>query len=200
MVGIALSVIIGGLLGYFYKTPLILDQVDNLIKFGLCLLLFFVGIDIGKNKGVFDNLKSMDKKIVLLPFITILGSLLGGAVASFLTPLTLGQSVAISSGMGWYSFSAIELSKISAELGGTAFLSNVARELLSILTIPFIAKKIDSYSSVATAGATAMDSVLPVINKSNPANISIISFYSGFVITLVVPVLVPAMIAIFNLE
>lgn len=199
MVGIALSVIIGGLLGYFYKTPLILDQVDNLIKFGLCLLLFFVGIDIGKNKGVFDNLKSMDKKIVLLPFITILGSLLGGAVASFLTPLTLGQTVAISSGMGWYSFSAIELSKISAELGGTAFLSNVARELLSILTIPFIAKKIDSYSSVATAGATAMDSVLPVINKSNPANISIISFYSGFVITLVVPVLVPAMIAIFNL-
>lgn len=200
MVGIALSVIIGGLLGYFYKTPLILDQVDNLIKFGLCLLLFFVGIDIGKNEGVFDNLKSMDKKVVLLPFVTILGSLLGGAVASFLTPLTLGQSVAISSGMGWYSFSAIELSKISAELGGTAFLSNVSRELLSILIIPFIAKKVGSYSSVATAGATAMDSVLPVINKSNPANISIISFYSGFIITLVVPVLVPAMIAIFNLE
>ena len=199
MVGIALSVIIGGLLGYFYKTPLILDQVDNLIKFGLCLLLFFVGIDIGKNKGVFDNLKSMDKKVVLLPFVTILGSLLGGATASFLTPLTLGQSVAISSGMGWYSFSAIELSKISAELGGTAFLSNVSRELLSILIIPFIAKKVGSYSSVATAGATAMDSVLPVINKSNPANISIISFYSGFIITLVVPVLVPAMIAIFNL-
>ena len=44
-----------------------------------------------------------------------------------------------------------------------------------------------------------MDSVLPVINKSNPANVSIIAFYSGFVITLVVPVLVPAMVAIFNL-
>ena len=99
----------------------------------------------------------------------------------------------------WYSFSAIELSKISAELGGTAFLSNVSRELLAIFTIPFIATKIGSFSSVATAGATAMDSVLPVINKSNPANVSIIAFYSGFVITLVVPVLVPAMVALFNL-
>ena len=101
MVGIALSVIIGGLLGYFFQTPLILDHVDNLIKLGLCLLLFFVGIDIGKNKGVFDNLKSMDKKVILLPFITMLGSLLGGAVASFLTPLSLGETVGISSGMGW---------------------------------------------------------------------------------------------------
>ena len=195
MVGIALSVIIGGLLGYFFQTPLILDRVDNLIKLGLCLLLFFVGIDIGKNKGVFDNLKSMDKKVILLPFITMIGSLLGGAVASFLTPLSLGESVAISSGMGWYSFSAIELSKISAELGGTAFLSNVSRELLAIFTIPFIATKIGSFPSVATAGAPA----IPVINKSNPANVSIIAFYSGFVITLVVPVLVPAMVALFNL-
>ena len=71
MVGIALSVIIGGLLGYFSQTPLILDRVDNLIKLGLCLLLFFVGIDIGKNKGVFDNLKSMDKKVILLSLIHI---------------------------------------------------------------------------------------------------------------------------------
>lgn len=199
MLGIALSVIIGGLLGFFFKSPAVLVHADNLIKFGLCLLLFFVGIDIGKNKGVFDNLKTMDKKVVLLPFVTMAGSLLGGACASFVLPLTLGESVSISSGMGWYSFSAIELSKISAELGGTAFLSNVFRELMSIFTIPFIASKIGSYESVATAGATAMDSVLPVINRSNPANISIISFYSGFVITLVVPVLVPTMVAIFGL-
>ncbi|HJH07697.1 MAG TPA: lysine exporter LysO family protein, partial [Fusobacterium ulcerans] len=47
--------------------------------------------------------------------------------------------------------------------------------------------------------ATAMDSVLPVINRSNPPDISIIAFYSGLVITIVVPILVPAVVAIFNL-
>lgn len=200
MLGIALSVIIGGLLGFFCKSPLILAHADNLIKFGLCLLLFFVGIDIGKNQSVFEQLKTLNKKVLLLPFITIIGSLLGGVLASFITTLSLGEGVAVSSGMGWYSFSAIELSKINAQLSGTAFLSNVFRELLAIFTIPFIAAKIGSFQSVSSAGATAMDSVLPVINRSNPPDISIIAFYSGLVITIVVPILVPAVVAIFNLS
>ena len=199
MLGIALSVIIGALLGFFHKSPLVLAHADNLIKFGLCLLLFFVGIDIGKNQSVFEQLKTLNKKVLLLPFITIIGSLLGGVVASFITTLSLGEGIAVSSGMGWYSFSAIELSKINAQLGGTAFLSNVFRELLAIFTIPFIAAKIGSFQSVSS-GATAMDSVLPVINRSNPPDISIIAFYSGLVITIIVPVMVPAVVAIFSLS
>ncbi len=200
MLGIILSVVIGVLGGLFFKNPFILENVDSLISLGLCLLLFFVGMDIGNNDEVFKHLKNINKKILLLPFITMIGSLIGGAVASYFVALSLGESVAISSGMGWYSFSAIELSKIDAHLGGVAFLSNVLRELCAILTIPFIAKKIGSYESVATAGATAMDSVLPVINKSNPPDVSIISFYSGLVITIVVPILVPAVVSIFSLS
>ena len=65
MLGIALSVIIGGLLGFFCKSSLILAHADNLIKFGLCLLLFFVGIDIGKNQSVFEQLKTLNKKVLL---------------------------------------------------------------------------------------------------------------------------------------
>ncbi len=112
----------------------------------------------------------------------------------------MGESVAIASGMGWYSFSAIELSKVSVELGGIAFLSNIFRELLAIFLIPFVAKKIGAFESVGIAGATAMDTVLPVINKNNPAEISIVSFYSsGLVISLIVPILVPFVISIFSL-
>ena len=200
MLGIIISVLIGVFGGLFFKNDLILQNVDSLISFGLCLLLFFVGMDIGNNDEVFKHLQNISKKILLLPFITMVGSLIGGAVASYFISLSLGESVSIASGMGWYSFSAIELSKIDAHLGGVAFLSNVLRELLSILLIPFVAKKIGSYESVATAGATAMDSVLPVINKSNPPDVSIISFYSGLVITIVVPILVPAMISLFSLS
>lgn len=200
MLGIIISVLIGVFGGLFFKNDLILQNVDSLISFGLCLLLFFVGMDIGNNDEVFKHLQNISKKILLLPFITMIGSLIGGAVASYFISLSLGESVSIASGMGWYSFSAIELSKIDAHLGGVAFLSNVSRELLSILLIPFIAKKIGSYESVATAGATAMDSVLPVINRSNPPDVSIISFYSGLVITIVVPILVPAMISLFSLS
>mgnify|MGYP000867481400 FL=1 len=200
MLGIVISVLVGVFGGFFFKNDFILNNVDSLISLGLCLLLFFVGMDIGNNDDVFKHLKNISKKILLLPFITMLGSLIGGAVASYFVTLSLGESVAISSGMGWYSFSAIELSKVDAHLGGVAFLSNVLRELTAILLIPFIAKKIGSYESVATAGATAMDSVLPVINRSNPPDISIIAFYSGLVITMVVPMLVPTVISIFSLN
>lgn len=199
MLGIIISVITGIILGLFFKTPLILNYIDTLISLGLCLLLFFVGIDIGNNDEVFKHLKNINKKVLLLPIVTIIGSLIGGAIVSLILDLSLGEAISVASGMGWYSFSAIELSKVSAHLGGVAFLSNVLRELAAILLIPFIAKKIGSYESVASAGATAMDSVLPIINKSNPPDISIIAFYSGLVITIIVPILVPTLVAIFKL-
>lgn len=199
MLGIIISVIIGILGGLFFKNGFILENIDSFISLGLFLLLFFVGMDIGNNNEVFNQLRNMSKKILLLPIITILGSLIGGAIASYFISLSLGESIAISSGMGWYSFSAIELSKINAHLGGVAFLSNVLRELSAILFIPFIAKKMGSYESVATAGATAMDSVLPVINKSNPPDVAIIAFYSGLVITVIVPILVPSVVSLFKL-
>ena len=198
MIAVSCAVIVGILLGYFTKSYINFD-ISLLIQFGLYLLLFFIGIDIGKNDNILNDLKKINKKVLFLPFITIISSLAGGAVASILLSLSVGESVAISAGMGWYSFSAIELSKVSVELGGIAFLSNIFRELLAIFLIPVIAKKIGSFESVSIAGATAMDSVLPIINKSNPAEISIISFYSGLVISIVVPILIPILVNIFSL-
>ena len=198
MIAVSCAVIVGILLGYFTKSYINFD-ISLLIQFGLYLLLFFIGIDIGKNDNILNDLKKLDKKVLFLPFITIISSLAGGAVASILLSLSVGESVAISAGMGWYSFSAIELSKVSVELGGIAFLANIFRELLAIFLIPIIAKKIGSFESVSVAGATAMDSVLPIINKSNPAEISIISFYSGLVISIVVPILIPILVNIFSL-
>ena len=198
MIAVSCAVIVGILLGYFTKSYINFD-ISLLIQFGLYLLLFFIGIDIGKNNNILNDLKKLNKKVLFLPFITIISSLAGGAVASILLSLSVGESIAISAGMGWYSFSAIELSKVSVELGGIAFLSNIFRELLAIFLIPIIAKKIGSFESVSVAGATAMDSVLPIINKSNPAEISIISFYSGLIISIVVPILIPILVNIFSL-
>ena len=198
MIMVSCAVIVGIFLGHFTKSYINFD-ISLLIQFGLYLLLFFIGIDIGKNNNILNDLKKLNKKVLFLPFITIISSLAGGAVASILLSLSVGESIAISAGMGWYSFSAIELSKVSIELGGIAFLSNIFRELLAIFLIPIIAKKIGSFESVSVAGATAMDSVLPIINRSNPAEISIISFYSGLVISIIVPILIPILVNIFLL-
>lgn len=198
MIMLSLAVIIGLGVGYYFEDFMNFD-ISILIQIGLYLLLFFIGIDIGCNKNILKDLKKINKKVLFLPFITILASLLGGAVSSLILSLSLGESIAVSSGMGWYSFSAIELSKVSVELGGIAFLSNIFRELLAILIIPLVSKKIGAFESVSVAGATAMDSVLPVINRSNTAEISIVAFYSGLVISLIVPILVPFVITVFSL-
>ncbi|MGL4999338.1 MAG: lysine exporter LysO family protein [Cetobacterium sp.] len=199
MFGICSSIVIGTLIGLFFNTSFLSLYSDYFIDLGLCLLLFFVGIDIGKNSNVFFKLKKYGHRIWFLPFSTILGSLFGGFLGSFILPISIGECLAISSGLGWYSLSAIELSKISIELGSVAFLSNVFREVIAILIIPIVAKHIGSFESISVAGATAMDTLLPIINKSNSSDISIVSFFSGVILTASVPILVPLIISIFNL-
>nr|WP_307774435.1 lysine exporter LysO family protein [uncultured Cetobacterium sp.] len=199
MLGICISIFIGVIWGIFFRSDFITSNSGVLIDIGLCLLLFFVGIDIGSNSSVFNNLKKYGKKVWILPFSTIIGSLIGGAFAAFILPISFGEGLAVASGLGWYSLSAIELSKISAELGSIAFLSNVFREVLAILTIPFIAKKIGGFESISVAGATSMDTLLPIINKSNSSDISIVAFFSGVVLTSAVPILVPLVVNLFNI-
>ena len=78
--------------------------------------------------------------------------------------------MAISSGFGWYSLSGIILTQLhSAEIGTIAFLTNIFRELITVVSIPFIAKYLNDYTAIAPAGATSMDSTLPIISKyTNP--------------------------------
>lgn len=199
MLGIIIAILIGIISGLLFKSSFLLDTVDIFIKLGLSLLLFFVGIDIGNYKDLIKSLKKIKKKVIFLPITTILGSLFGGFISSLFLNLSSSETIAISSGMGWYSFSAIELAKIDANLGALAFLANVFRELLAILLIPFIAKYLGGYEAISCAGAPAMDSLLPFINRNTLASMAIVSFYSGLIITFVIPILLPFLISIFNL-
>ena len=199
MFGISASVILGIILGLFFKNETFLSKSNLIVDIGLCLLLFFVGIDIGKNSNFFVNLKSFGKKIWLLPFSTLIGTLLGGAISSFFINMKMTETILISSGLGWYSLSAIEISKVDPRLGSLAFLSNVFREVLAIVLIPYISKKLGGFESISAAGAPAMDTVLPIISKFNTPDIAIASFFSGVILTGAVPILVPLLISLFNI-
>lgn len=200
MIGILIALAVGVVSGIFFRNDFLVVNTDIIVNFGLCLLLFFVGMDIGNSSGIFHKLKKFGKRIWFLPLSTIIGSLLGGFIASLITSVGAGEGVSIGAGLGWYSLSAIELSKISAQLGSLAFLTNVIREILAIITVPFIAKYIGSFESISVAGATSMDTLLPIINRSNSADISIASFFSGIVLSGVVPFLLTICMSLFNLH
>lgn len=167
-------------------------MIDHISTVMLGLLIFSVGIDIGLNKQVFGEIKKMGFKILIIPFGVAIGSLLGGLFLSLFLAEPAKECLAISSGLGWYSLSGIMITDAGNPTGGTiSFLSNVLREILTFISVPFIAKYLNFYCAIAPGGATAMDTTLAIISRNTNSKIAIIAFVSGLTLTMIIPILLP---------
>lgn len=193
---ILIAVALGILSGLFVFPDVFAQHIGIVIDLGLCLLLFFVGIDIGRNKDIINQIKSNGYKILLVPFSVALGSIAGSILGGIALGLPVNESGAVGAGFGWYTLSAIELSKYSAETGALAFITNVCREVMALISIPYIAKHLGKLEAIAPAGATAMDTSLPIISRATDPNTAVISFITGAVLSTLVPILVPIIISI----
>ncbi len=172
-----------------------LPVAENIIQFGLYLLLFFTGIDIGK-KNIFSEIKGMKALFIILPVSIIIGSLLGSYLLGLVLHYPMNESLSVGAGFGWYSLSSIIISPYSDKLAAIAFMANVMREILSILTIPFIARYIGYEEAIGPAGATAMDTLLPIVSRSTDAKTAVLSFTTGVILSTLVPILVPLMLGL----
>lgn len=193
---ILLVLAVGVLSGLFIIPDSLYDSTGILLDVGLCMLLFSVGVDIGSNKDIFKNLKNVGFKLLIVPAATVLGSLFGGILCSILFKMNLFGSLAVASGFTWYTLSAIIITPVSAELGTIAFLTNVFREIIAFISIPFIAKHIGYLETIAVGGAISMDTGLPIITRNTSQEVVIISFISGIIISLMVPILVPIFVGL----
>ena len=187
---IILAVVIGGIVGLFVPDSWYALS-DNWLTVGLCLLLFFVGIDIGKNKNVLKDLKRSGALFFLIPIGVAVGSLIGAFIIGALLGYPLHESGAIGSGLGWYTLSSIIIAPYSAELSVLAFLTNVVREIIAIMMIPLVAKYVGFYEAIAPAGATAMDTTLPIVSRNTNSETAVLSFSTGLILSTLVPILVP---------
>lgn len=192
---ILLAVLLGVLSGKFLSGEGI-PQIGFLMDIGLSALLFFVGIDIGKNKNVMKQIGEIGIKAVSTPVMVALGSIAGALVCGQLLGYAFKEAAAVGAGFGWYSLSAVIIAPYSPEISALAFMSNVAREVLAIITIPLVAKYIGYTEAVAPAGATAMDTTLPIIAKATDEKTAIVAFVSGLFLTAAVPIIVPFFIAL----
>lgn len=187
---IILAVVIGGIVGLFVPDSWYALS-DTWLTVGLCLLLFFVGIDIGKNKNVLKDLKRSGALFFLIPIGVAVGSLIGAFIIGAILGYPLHESGAIGSGLGWYTLSSIIIAPYSAELSVLAFLTNVVREIIAIMMIPLVAKYIGFYEAIAPAGATAMDTTLPIVSRNTNSETAVLSFSTGLILSTLVPILVP---------
>ncbi len=164
----------------------VLNQINELVLLGL---LFGIGISIGKERKNIARVKKTIVSTISLPIGIVIGSLIGGIIAGIFTNTSFYESLAVASGMGFYSVSsAIISSKGLGSLATITFLSSSMREIIAILLAPLLAK-IHKLAPVGAAGATASDIALPAIIKAAGEEAGIVSFMSGFVITILVPFL-----------
>jgi len=165
---------------------------NDLSSLALYVLMFFVGISIGADKNAWNIVKNARFKIVLVPISVIVGTFIGvGVVSMFLSDITLKESIAVGSGFGYYSLSSILITQMGGKiLGVTALLSNIFREIITLLFTPLFAKYFGKLAPIVSGGATSMDSTLPVITKYVGKEYAVISIFNGTVLTILVPFLV----------
>lgn len=196
------SVILGMALGYLVARPLfgeniaVFDSAASLgIKIGLCILMVFVGLDLGLEGTVLSMMKEAGLRILVFPLACIVGTLIGAALCGLLFKLSLPESLAIGAGFGWYSLAPgiiMEAGYLTAS--AISFLHNVMREVFSILLLPLIAAKVGCIEAACVPGAPAMDVCLPIINRATQGRGVTYGFVTGVTMSFLVPIMVPIMI------
>jgi uncharacterized membrane protein YbjE (DUF340 family) len=187
------ALVIGTIAGVLGIMPAPVEAgLDTLIMVMLCLLLFVIGLDMSQNRSVIGQIRRIGWKMILLPVFIAAGSILGALAAGFLAGMDPRYAMAIGAGFGWYSLSGVMLTGlVGAQIGTMALLSNVFREMLSIVIMPLVVKYFGKIAAIAPGGATTMDTTLPVVVRYAGSEMSVISFVSGFTLSMLVFILVP---------
>ncbi|MCI9639629.1 MAG: lysine exporter LysO family protein [Emergencia sp.] len=200
MTAIIVLCVAGGLLfGHFCIPHIFSDMevfsnlINVMINAGLCVLLFFVGFDMGVDGTAMQHFRQVGVRVFLFPVAVMAGTLIGAVVCvPILSEISLQEALAVGGGFGWYTFAPgliMEAGLVTAS--AICFMHNVMREFISILIVPLVAKKIGYLEAMAVPACSSMDVCLPIIERSTRSDIAIYSFISGVVQSAAVPIVVP---------
>ena len=166
----------------------------------LYTLMVQVGMSIGSDKRLKEILVGLDIKLLLLPFGTIAGTLLFvAAVSPAISGVSLADTLAVGAGFGYYSLSSVLITEIkgasmgaaqAAQLGTVALMSNIMREVITLLLAPLMYKVFGRLAPISAGGATSMDSTLPVITAVCGKDLVFVSIFHGVLVDFSVPFLV----------
>ena len=189
---------VGILVGYFDILPSDIDYAQ-LALYVLYLLIALVGWEFGY-KQLSVALKEFDRNMIVLPVVTVCGSLGFAALAGWLLGgYRVQDYVALGSGLGYYSLSSMLIleymrptvgAEIAGELATIALLANMMREMLALLLSPLLKRLFGSYAPISAAGVTSLDVCLPAIARSCGAEMVPMAILHGVILEMSIPVLV----------
>ncbi|MDE6879649.1 MAG: lysine exporter LysO family protein [Odoribacter sp.] len=181
----------GVLLGRFFEVPELFTE-GEVALYVLYVLMFLVGVSIGRDREILKALRQQNLKIVLVPLATISGTFLGTALISgVMQGRSLTDCLAVGAGFGYYSLSSVFITQYKgAELGTIALVSNVLRELTALLAAPWLVRYFGRLAPIAVGGATSMDTTLPVITRYSGKEFVVVAMVHGMTVDFCVPFLV----------
>ncbi len=134
--------------------------------YALWLLMLLVGISIGSDRRLGEILRTLRPRVLLLPMATTAGTFAGTALVSLFLTYSVSECMAVGAGFAYYSLSSIFISQYKGpELGTIALISNIARELITLLLTPLLARHLGPLIPISCGGASTMDTTLPVITR-----------------------------------
>jgi len=183
--------IVGVFVGFKGIIPaeLLKEEWNTYVLYALMLL---VGVTIGYDRELLVSLRKVNLSIVLVPLATIVGTLLGTfTISFFIRDWNAAENMAVGSGFGYYSLSSIFITQYKGvTLGTIALMSNLMRELLALLMAPLARKWFGPLAPISVAGATSMDTALPIITQYSGKQYVLVAIIHGILIDLSVPFLV----------
>ena len=132
----------------------------------LWLLMGLVGLSIGSDRRLGEILRTLRPRVLLLPLATTVGTFAGVAAASLFLAYSLADCLAVGAGFAYYSLSSIFITQYKgAELGTVALLSNILREILTLVGTPLLVRLLGPLAPISCGGASPMDTTLPIIAR-----------------------------------
>ena len=133
--------------------------------------------------------------VVLVPLMIIVGTFLGGVAAWTMLDMSFRDVMAVAAGFGYYSLSSMLINQLAdVSLGSMALISNMVRELVTLLFAPLFARAFGGLGPLSAAGA-ASDPCLPAIIRTSGERNTILGIFSGMVLTIAVPIFVTSIFA-----
>jgi uncharacterized membrane protein YbjE (DUF340 family) len=172
---------------------------DDWSLVALYALVFLVGVGVGTDRSAWDVVRELRFRVFLIPASVVVGTAAGVSVCAALLPgLSLADSLAVGAGFGYYSLSSIIIAKAGlTALSVVALLANLSREILTLVLTPVLSRYVGKLAPIASGGATAMDTTLPIITEFSGKQYAMISVASGTLLTVLVPLLVKAVLLAF---
>lgn len=183
-----LTLALGVFLG---RLGLATNYTDALFTGSLVALYTSVGMSQGSFSVMLRYFKQVGLKVLTLPLVILLGTLMGGFVSGVILGIPLRISIISASGMGYYSLTGAFMSATGGiEAGSYGFMVNVFRDILTVVLLPLLIK-ISPASPIASGAAGNMDTMFGPVSRATGKGLGLLILMVGTVLTILVPVLLP---------